>query len=155
MKRRRHRGEGRRDQLSRGHEAAAVFLFRRVPQLEVLLLERAGGGYEGEWCPVSGYCERGELPRHAARREVAEETGIELPALHEPDTLWSARRGKGGRQPVLKIFVFSALVPADTVVQLNYEHTDYTWLTPERAADRLPLAQQRRALMRVLEIWRP
>lgn len=125
-----------------------MFLFRRVPELEVLLLERAGGGLVGEWCPVAGHVEGGERPHQTAVREVHEETGLRLEPLGEPDTVWAARRRGGG---ALTIHVFSAVVPAEAEVQLNYEHTAHRWCSPARAQSLLPLAQQRRALRRVLE----
>jgi dATP pyrophosphohydrolase len=124
-----------------------VFLFRAAPALEVLLLERAGGGLVGEWCPVAGRVEAGELPRETAVREVHEETGLSLQHLGEPDTVWAARERDGRR---LTIHVFSALVHESTEVELNYEHTAYRWCTPERAHGLLPLAPQRRALKHVL-----
>ncbi len=124
-----------------------MFLFRDAPALEILLLERAGGGLVGEWCPVAGRVESGELPPETAVREVHEETGLSLEPLGEPDTVWAAR-DRGGAS--LTIYVFSALVDEKAEVELNYEHTAYRWCTPERAQGLLPLAQQRRALKHVL-----
>lgn len=43
--------------------------------LEILLLERQGSR-AGLWQSVTGGCEEGELPKHAAWREVEEETGF-------------------------------------------------------------------------------
>ena len=123
-----------------------MFLFRVAPALEVLLLERAGGGLVGEWCPVTGRVEAGEHPPQTAVREVHEETGLSLEPLGEPDTVWTGR-DRGG---AITIHVFSALVDGNVKVELNYEHTAYRWCTPERAQSLLPLAQQRRALERVL-----
>ena len=123
-----------------------MFLFRAAPTLEVLLLERAGGGLVGEWCPVAGRVEAGEHPPQTAVREVHEETGLCLEPLGEPDTVWTGR-DRGG---TITIHVFSALVEGNVEVELNYEHTAYRWCTPERAQGLLPLAQQRRALERVV-----
>ena len=124
-----------------------MFLFRDAPALELLLLERAGGGMVGEWCPVAGRVEAGEQPRQTAVREVHEETGLILAPLGEPDTVWAARERSGGS---LTIYVFSAFVDEHVEVELNYEHTAYRWCTPERARGLLPLKQQRRALEHVL-----
>lgn len=41
---------------------------------DVLLVKRADNG---QWTPVTGICDPGEEPHHAAVREVREETGIE------------------------------------------------------------------------------
>ena len=43
----------------------------------ILLGRRSAGGNEGAWCIPCGYVEWGEDIRDAARREFAEETGLE------------------------------------------------------------------------------
>jgi 8-oxo-dGTP pyrophosphatase MutT (NUDIX family) len=60
----------------------AVFVLRHAPgSLEVLLLKRAGGGFEREWCPVAGKVEPNESPTQAAAREAGEETQLLLTSL--------------------------------------------------------------------------
>src|SRR5215813_14662197 len=44
---------------------------------EVLLVERGKGALKGRWSLPGGHIEPGERARCAARRELAEETGIE------------------------------------------------------------------------------
>ena len=44
----------------------------------VLLGRRSAGGNVGEWCIPCGYVEWGEDIREAARREFAEETGLDV-----------------------------------------------------------------------------
>ena len=44
----------------------------------ILLGRRSAGGNEGAWCIPCGYVEWGEDIRDAARREFAEETGLDI-----------------------------------------------------------------------------
>lgn len=45
---------------------------------EVLLLQRQAGALPGQWFLPGGAVERGELPEEGARRELLEETGLEI-----------------------------------------------------------------------------
>jgi 8-oxo-dGTP diphosphatase len=44
---------------------------------EILLIQRGKGAFTGLWSLPGGHVEPGETARHAARREVLEETGID------------------------------------------------------------------------------
>ena len=58
-----------------GYEiSAGVILFRSVPQREYLILD-----YGSHWDFSKGHIEPGEDPATTARRELAEETGIQDP----------------------------------------------------------------------------
>ena len=48
----------------------------------VLFGRRAGAGGAFEWQLPGGWINRGESPRQAARREVVEETGLQLRDMH-------------------------------------------------------------------------
>jgi 8-oxo-dGTP pyrophosphatase MutT (NUDIX family) len=45
---------------------------------EILLLKRAGGAMSGQWFLPGGAVERGELPEEGARRELIEESGLDI-----------------------------------------------------------------------------
>lgn len=44
----------------------------------ILLIKRGIEPYSGKWAPPGGFVERGELPEHAAVREVREEVQLDL-----------------------------------------------------------------------------
>ena len=62
--------------------SAGVLLFRRQPLLEMLLVHPGGPFWrhrdQGAWQIPKGLLEPGESPEETARREVAEELGIEV-----------------------------------------------------------------------------
>jgi predicted NUDIX family NTP pyrophosphohydrolase len=78
--------------------SAGVLLWRRTPQLEVLVVHPGGPFWAsrdlGAWSIPKGEVERGETPEQTARREFTEETGWALPApLHSLGSI----RQKGGK----------------------------------------------------------
>jgi lipoyl(octanoyl) transferase len=116
----------------------------------VLLLRRSveRGGF---WQPVTGRIEPGEAAEEAARRELREETGADVPVhalgyVHgfglEPDT--AARFGGG--LLVAEETAFAARVAAEFTCRLSDEHAEHAWLAPDDAVARLPYAGLRRAV---------
>jgi len=107
------------------HGVTIVLYRRDAGRLEFLILHRtyAGPDYEGDWAwtPPSGARYPGEDVDTCARRELFEETGLELtPTLTNCGTVdW---------------WVYMAEVSPNAQIQLSVEHDRYEWLTPEIAA---------------------
>lgn len=121
-----------------------VFVYRRNPGLEVLVLQRARPSKEGideDWQPVTGNVERHEQIRAAAIRECAEEISCDV--VPEPLGLTFTYEKKGQR---FHETIFAGVVRADEVVELSEEHKAHEWLSPDEAAAKLHWPEQKKAL---------
>ena len=120
----------------------SVLVVIHQPDGQVLLIERADK--PGYWQSVTGSVDREDEPLQVtARREVAEETGIEtgtlrdwqLSNVYEIYPVWRQRYAPGVTHNTEH--VFGLTVPAGTPVQLSpREHLQYLWLPWREAADR-------------------
>ena len=72
-------------------EGIGCIVLRDDPGRPVLLLRRAFGRYDGQWCFVAGTVEHPESPREAAERELLEETGLSGARLEEMNRLTAAK----------------------------------------------------------------
>ena len=123
-----------------------VYVLRGAgPTLECLALRRAPGGRSpASWETVHGHIESGETPPAAARRELAEETGL------APERLYNLSRVELFYQHrvdhVALVPVFAAFVHHDAMVRLSPEHDGYEWLSPEAARGRFAWPRERRTV---------
>jgi 8-oxo-dGTP diphosphatase len=93
--------------------ADTVALREEAGQLQVLLVKRGRPPFEGSWALPGGFVDAFELPEAAARRELAEETGLTLGA-GVPFALVGVY-GEPGRDPrgwTVSV-VFAARAPED------------------------------------------
>jgi 8-oxo-dGTP pyrophosphatase MutT (NUDIX family) len=132
-------------QRTRSNAGVAVYLIRQGELgTEVLLLQRAGPRFFGEWFPIEGWIEDGESAECAAWREIGEETAI------EPIAFYRALTEPVGSAVDVPIHVFVGFVDAATEVVLNREHSRCEWLAPAAALRRLPLAEQKRVMNQIV-----
>ena len=107
---------------------ATVVVYRvRGAKTELLLLHRAhhGSDYAGDWAwtPPAGSRLPGESIDHRARRELREETGLEL-ALELTDC-------GNAEWPH-----YTARAPLDAAVVLDAEHDRFEWVVADEAPER-------------------
>ena len=107
----------------------------------VLMLERREPA--GFWQSVTGSLEAGETPMQAARRELAEETGIHDVGINDCRQVneypilpaWRHRYAPGVRYNTEH--VFSVMLAHPVEVRLNPgEHVSHAWLPCRQAAER-------------------
>jgi 8-oxo-dGTP pyrophosphatase MutT (NUDIX family) len=123
-----------------------VYVLRGAgPSLECLVLRRAQGGRcPGSWEAVHGHIEPGETPTDAARRELAEETGLvpeRLYNLSRVETFYQHRKDEVALVPV-----FAAFVTPDAAVRTGAEHDRHEWLPAANARRRFAWPREGRAL---------
>jgi len=115
------------------------------PSLECLVLRRGTNGRcPGSWETVHGHIEPGETPPEAARRELAEETGLapeRLYNLSRVETFYQHRLDEVALVPV-----FAAFVAPEATVVTGVEHDRFEWLGPTEARRRFAWPREARAL---------
>jgi len=139
----------------------SVLVVIHTPALEVLLIERADR--PGYWQSVTGSLDAEDEPlADAARREVAEETGIAAGTLrdwgydnvYEIYATWRHRYAPGITHNTEH--VFGLTVPAARAVTLRpREHLAQLWLPWEQAAARCFSSSNAEAIRRLPEFTAP
>ena len=112
--------------------AVSVLVFRGA---RFLALRRAADrdAAPGAWDAVSGRLQAGEHPLAAARRECAEETGLEVAIEPVPITAYTAKRNRSD----MLVVAYCGRSEAGDVV-LSEEHDDFAWMTMEAFAIACP-----------------
>lgn len=106
--------------------AGAVLLCRMPP---------TRGVYPGKWGLPGGGVEAGETMTEALRREIREETGLDLRSARPrffKDAQHSKRDPDGHEQPVYMIFLIFDCTVFDGEVSLNDEFDDHAWVPGHR-----------------------
>ena len=100
------------------------------------------------WDFPKGHLEKGETEQQAARREVAEETGLQdisfLPGFKERIQYYF----RAQKKTIFKTVVFFLAFTRKKEVKISFEHEDFVWLPFKTAMKKLKFANARRILER-------
>ena len=120
--------------------AGVVFRGQKVLAMRRAATKDAGAGL---WETVSGRVDVGEDPLDAIRREIDEETGLDVEVDPRPVDAYSALRGT---EPMM-VIVYRARWRAGSVTR-SAEHDAHDWLTPVALAERTTLTRLVEAVVR-------
>ncbi len=126
--------------------AGGVIYRRQREQPEVCLIATQGGK---AWQLPKGLIERGEPPEEAARREVAEETGLRGDLLQRLDRIeyWYVWDHGGERTRVHKfVYFFLFRYTGGSTEDHDEEVDDARWFPLAEAQERLSFEGERRVL---------
>ena len=143
--------------MNRQPHNVLVFPFLVSPQGSLFLLLKRSD--DGVWQAVCGGVEGAESLTEAARREMAEEAGIEKAPLFTLSMVGGAPRSVFGADAywppdiyiVEKHFFGADFDGLEDSVALSREHTDCEWLSFEEAHERLSYSDERTALWELNE----
>ena len=128
--------------------AVTTFAFVADPGGRYLALRRAHAPCLGEWDMPGGFVDAGEAPTDAIRRELREETGLEIEILGVIGA-YSSVYGETGRHTVDVGFLARVTSPPPHDVVLSEEKSEAAWFTldefpaPAFAGERAGLADLR------------
>jgi 8-oxo-dGTP pyrophosphatase MutT (NUDIX family) len=135
----------------------AVFVARRGRR-EILVVHRCAelGGY---WHTIAGGIEAGESPEEAARRELAEESGLQVEQLGEPhldrypldQEPPESRARFAAWITEVPVHAYLIDVPDDWEPRLDWEHDDHRWCTPDDACARFRWPETAESLRTLLD----
>lgn len=123
---------------------AHIFRIKK-DKIEFLLLKRSENEiYPGLWQMVSGAIHEGEMAYQTALREILEETNL------NPQKLWVVPNINSFYLPeknhISVLPVFAAQVKYNSKVILSDEHTEFAWVTKEKAKKMLAWVGQRKSV---------
>jgi len=120
-------------------KSAGALLFHKNKNIEYLLLHYPSGSKTAKeyWDLPKGHIEKGEKEIDTARREVAEETGIQdieiIDGVKEHIKYFFKFRG----ETIFKIVTFYLAETKTKDVKISEEHIGYKWLPYEKALEQL------------------
>jgi 8-oxo-dGTP pyrophosphatase MutT (NUDIX family) len=143
--------------------AGAIIYRREADNIYYLLLHYTPSekGKRGQWGFAKGHVEQGETDIETAKREVAEETGIEdlkiIPGFKEIEKYFFRKNygleGEARKKApwVFKLVVFFLAETKTKDVKISDEHIDFIWLPIDEAIKKTTFKDSKDLLRRANE----
>ncbi len=120
---------------------SAVLIRNQNSSSEILLLKRAKEFMHGIWCHVAGRVENGEKAWEAALREIKEETGLIPESFYSAD--FCEQFYEYDKNEISIVPAFVAFVNHTDKVILNNEHSEFKWISINKAKEMVAFGGQR------------
>ena len=107
----------------------------KVPQKAVikdgkkfLIMKRSPNAhvYPNQWDFTGGKLEHGEEPKAGLKREIKEETGLDV-KIGNPEFVFSEKV----KDHFIYLTVFNTTIEGEKEIKLSNEHTEFKWVTKE------------------------
>ncbi len=126
----------------------SVIFFQKENKLKILLIQRNNEPFKGEWALPGGFLEENEELADGARRELKEETGLELEKIFQIRAFGKPKRDPRGRTISI---AFMGIVENEEEVKGADDAKDARWFDcnklPELAFDHKEIIKEARYLL--------
>lgn len=120
------------EEVKRYFEKAGAIIVRDNGGVQEILLEYRGREDLKDWTFPKGGIEEGETPEETAKREIMEETGLEVEIIKTlPDSYYHA-----GRYGEAKTYMFLAK-PTGGKIKPEFDRDKVEWVPIDKASERL------------------
>lgn len=134
--------------MKQEHSYGVIPLRQKEGRWQVLLIQH----HAGHWAFPKGHADRGETPRQAAERELAEETGLKIKVYLAEEPLSESYWFTVKQQKIHKtVDYFIAVVEGRVVIQ-EAEIQASRWLDVEEAAAVLTFPQAKKLCGQVQQL---
>lgn len=105
---------------------------------EILMLYRENEEWDTGWEIVKGSVDTGETHREAVEREIDEETGVEYQIIDKKEEPFDALIPKENKDDVpVHSWLYVAEYKGGEIDMGELEHTDYRWMNPSEAREKI------------------
>lgn len=109
----------------------AVYGYIRNNEGKILLVQRAPhDSFPGLWEMPGGTLDFGEDPKIGVEREVQEECGISVEALHPIAAISGVSEKNDSKSHTVRLAFLCRLIDKRSKITLSKEHSAYLWVDP-------------------------